>query len=122
MVLGPKLRIEEAISKGLKRVLVSPGLKNAHNSFNRRKAQEALENLAATDPSLRPLVLAHHAISSQFNPIYKRPASSGNGQRYLCESCAGVGQGNAVTNRIFSTAINDALKSTDRDHCLEVRV
>ena len=47
----------------IRRVLVSLDLKNVHNTFNRRKAQEALETLAATDPSL---VLAHHAISSQF--------------------------------------------------------
>ena len=79
MVLGLKLKIEEAISKGLKSVLVSLDLKNAHNAFNRREAQEALETLAAIDPSLRPLVRAHHAISSQFNPIYCRSASSGNG-------------------------------------------
>ena len=76
LVLGLKLKIEEAISKGLRRVLVSPDLKNAQNPFNRREAQEALESLAATDPSPRPLVLAHHAISSQFNPKYVRSASS----------------------------------------------
>ena len=64
MVLGLKLKIEEAISKGLKRVLVGLDLKNAHNTFNRREAQEALETLAAIDPSLRPRVLAHHAICS----------------------------------------------------------
>ena len=75
LVLGPKLKIEEATSKSLRRALVSLDLKNAHNTFNRRKAQEALETLAATDPSLRPLILAHHAISSQFNPVYVRSAS-----------------------------------------------
>ena len=64
MVLGLKLKIEEAISKGLKRVLVSLDLKNAQNAFNRREVQVALETLAATGPSLRPLVLAHHAIRS----------------------------------------------------------
>ena len=82
MVLGLKHKIEEAISNGLKRVLVSLDLKNAHSAFNRREAQKALGNLAATDPSLRPLVLAYHAISSQFNPIYVRSGSSGNGLRY----------------------------------------
>ena len=121
LVLGLKLKIEEAVSKGLKRVLVSLDLKNAHNSFNRREAQEALEALAAADPSLRSLVLAHHAISSQFNPIYVRSASTGNGLRYLCESRVGGGQGNALTNIIFPTVINDALKSTERDHDVEVR-
>ena len=87
--LGLKLKIEEAVSKGLKRVLVSLDLKNPHNTFNCREAQESLGTLAAIDPSLRPLVLAHHAISSQFNPIYVRPASSGHGFRFLCESFAG---------------------------------
>ena len=48
MVLGLKLKIEEAISKSLRRALVSLDLENAHNTFNRRKAQEALETLAAT--------------------------------------------------------------------------
>ena len=86
LVLGLKLKIEEAVSKGPKRVLVSLDLKNAHNSFNRREAQEALEALAAADPSPRSQVLAHHAISSQFNPIYVRPASMGNGLRYPCDS------------------------------------
>ena len=75
MVLGLKLKIEEAISKDLKRALFSLDFKNAHNASTRREAQEALETLAATDPSLRLLVLANHAISSQFNPIYLRSAS-----------------------------------------------
>ena len=121
MVLGLKLKIKEAVSKGLKRVLESLDLKNAHNSFNRREAQEALEALAAADPSLRSLVLAHHATSSQFNPIYVRSAFTGNGLRYLCESGVGGGQGNALTNIIFPTVINGALKSTERDHDTEVR-
>ena len=41
LVLGLKLKIEEAISKGLTRALVGLDLKNAHNTFNRREAQEA---------------------------------------------------------------------------------
>ena len=45
----------------------------------------------------------------------------GNSWEYLCESCAGGGQGNALTNIIFPTVINEALKSTERDHCVEVR-
>ena len=68
MVLGLKLKLEEAILKGLRRALVILDLKNAHNTFNLREAQVALEALVAIDSSLRPLVLAHHAISSQFNP------------------------------------------------------
>ena len=83
LVLSLKLKTEEAISKGLRRALVSLDLKNSHNTLNSRKAQEALETLAATGPSPRPLILAHHAISSQFNPIYVRSASPGNGLRYL---------------------------------------
>ena len=102
--------------KASKRVLASLDLQNAHNSFNRWGAQGALETLAATDPSLRPLVLATHAISTQFNPNYVRPESSGNGQRYLCESRAGGGQGNALTDIISPTAISGSLKSTERDH------
>ena len=39
MFLGLKLNIEEAISRGLKRALVSLDLKNVHNAFNRRGAQ-----------------------------------------------------------------------------------
>ena len=49
LVLGLKLKIEEAVSKGLKRVLVSLDLKNAHNSFNHLEAQGALEALAAAN-------------------------------------------------------------------------
>lgn len=121
LIFGLKLKIEEAVSKGLPRVLVSLDLKNAHNSFNRRKAQEALEALAATDPSLRSLATAHHAISSQFNPIYVRSPGAANGLRFLCESRVGGGQGNALTNIIFPTVINDALKSTETDHGVEAR-
>ena len=90
-------------------------------AFSRRGAQEALEALAATGSSLRPLFLAHLAISSKFNPIYARSAPPGNGLRYLCEICAGGGQGSALTNTIFPTAINGALNSTERDHCVEMR-
>ena len=91
-------------------------MENAQNSLNRRGAQGAFENLATTGPSPRPLDLSHNAISSQFNPIYVRLASSGNGLRYLYESYAGGGQGNALTNIILPTAINGALESTERDH------
>ena len=107
--------------KGLKRVLVSLHLNNTHNAFNRREAQEALETHAATDQPLRPLVLAHHATSRQFNPIYVRSSSSGNGLRYICDSCAGGGQCSALTSIIFPTAINGALKSTERGYSVEVR-
>ena len=106
LVLGHKLKIEEVISKSLKHALVSHESKNAHSAFNRREAQEALETLAATGPSPRLLVLAHHAISSQFNPIYERSASSSNGLRYLCESCAGRGQRQQHPNQT---------RSSDRD-------
>ena len=60
-------------------------------------------------------------MSSQFNPIYVRSASSGIGLCCLCESCAGGGQANALTNIFFPTSINGALKSTERDHSVEVR-
>ena len=67
---GRSARDGSARREGLERVLVNLDLKKADNTFNRREAQEALETLAAMDPSSRPLILAHHAISSQFNLIY----------------------------------------------------
>ena len=81
----------------------------------------ALKTLAATGPSLRPLVLAHLEISSLLNPIYVHSASAGHDRRYHCESCSGGGQGNALTSIIFPTAINGALMFTERGHSAEVR-
>ena len=121
LVLGLKLKIEEAMKLGHCKVLVSLDLKNAHNAFNRRKAQEALETAAAADPRLRPLVFAHHAISSQYNPIYVRSSRTNGGLRFLCESRAGGGQGNALTNIIFPMVIDSALKTTEAEFGIEVR-
>ena len=64
MVLGLKLKIEEATSKGLKHVLVSLDLKNSNNAFNRREAHEALET-PARDRSIAP--------PAQLSQRYRRP-------------------------------------------------
>ena len=61
-------------------------------------------------------MLAHHSISSQNNPIYVRSSQTEAGLKYLCESSAGGGQGNPLTNIIFPVVIDKALKAAESNN------
>ena len=58
-------------------------------------------------------MLAHHPISSQKNPIYVRSSQTETGLKYLCETSAGGGQGNALTSITFPVVIDKALKAAE---------
>ena len=69
-------------------VIVTIDLKNAHNAYDRSKAQVALDDAAATDPELRDLARAHYVDCGQPSDIYMRTAE-GRGYMYTCEGTAG---------------------------------
>ena len=79
IVNGAIPKSEEAREKGLRKALVLLDLKNAHSAYKRAAAERALETTAATGPSLRSLVLAHHSLSSQNNPVYVRSSQTETG-------------------------------------------
>ena len=65
--------------------------------------------MAAAGPSLRSLVLAHHSITSQKNPIYVRFCQTETGLKYLCERSSVGGQSNALTSIVVPVVIDKAL-------------
>ena len=95
--------------------VVAIDLVNAHNAFSRRKTQHRLNELAVEDPGMAPLSRAFHAINSQPNHIYIRSSTTPGGLSHLCESRAGGGQGNPLTNIFFTVAIDKILKSIESE-------
>jgi len=57
----------------------------------------------------------------QKNPTYIRDPSETNGWRFLCDSEAGGGQGNALTGPSFVMVIDEAMKSTDEKFGIIIR-
>ena len=57
----------------------------------------------------------------QKNPIYIRDPSETNGLRFLCDSAAGGGQGNALTGPAFVMVIDEAMKSTEEKFGITIR-
>lgn len=111
--LGLKLKYEEAVRLGLNRVICKIDLKNAHNSFSRKKVNEKMVLAVANDPTLAPLLLSLQATIGSPTPIYTRTALTSAGISYLCNSCQGGPQGNALTGLSFTMVINPSLKSVE---------
>ena len=115
LTLGLRLLVEKAIETGDEDwVMVALDLKNAHNTSFRDKTQEQIEALIANFPALGldPLALAHHTINGVNSDIYTR--STEGKIEFLCESSAGGGQGNALTNSFFPMAIDSSLKWVEK--------
>ena len=110
---GARLKSEEARAKGLQKGLVFLDLTNGHNAYKRTAARRSPEALAATELSMRSLVLAHHSIFSQNNPIYVSSSQTETGIKYLCESSAGGGKSNPLANIVFPVVIEKALMAAE---------
>ena len=110
-IWGVKLWIEEKLTKAERSVVLKLDLKNAHNSFSRPKTMAALKKAALSSEKHAMLARAWHAMTFQKNPIYIRDPSETNGWRFLCDSEAGGGQGNALTGPAFVMGIDEAMKS-----------
>ena len=87
-ILGMKMLICFHRADGTPFVIVLIDLKNAHNEYDRRKAQTALDEAAAADPELRDIARAHHADCGQPSDIYMRTDGPG-GYTQICEGTAG---------------------------------
>ena len=114
-IIGAKLLLEQALKAGRRYAHVALDLKNAHNSYSRRRCQEALNAAAADNPALTPLARAHHFDCGQPGDIFMRTGGGGqkNGFKHLCTSFVGGPQGSALTNLAFPMTINAALKKTE---------
>ena len=120
-IWGVKLWIEEKLTKAERSVVLKLDLKNAHNSFSRPKTMAALKKAALSSEKHAMLARAWHAMTFQKNPIYIRDPSETNGWRFLCDSEAGGGQGNALTGPAFVMVIDEAMKSTEEKFGITIR-
>jgi hypothetical protein len=115
-IIGAKLLLEQAVKKGWRYVHVALDMKNAHNSYDRRDCQDAINQAAQENPDLIPLARAHHADCGQASEVFMRVGQGErllNGFKRLCTSFVGGPQGSALTNLAFPLAINAALKATE---------
>jgi hypothetical protein len=116
-IIGAKLLLEVAIREGKRYVHVALDLKNAHNSYDRRGCQDAINEAAQKNPDLIPLARAHHADCGQASEVFMRVGHGQgllNGFKRLCASFVGGPQGSALTNLAFPLRINAALKATEQ--------
>jgi hypothetical protein len=119
--IGLKLKYDEAVRLQLPRVLVVSDIKNAHNSFDRTKCRSNIFAAVSEDPSLSPLLLGLQATLSQPIPIYTRTEKNSSGLSFLCDSCQGGGQGNALTGLAFVLTIDPVLKGIESNFDVEVK-
>jgi hypothetical protein len=119
--IGLKLKYDEAVRLQLPRVLVVSDIKNAHNSFDRVKCRDNIAAVVSQNPLIAPLLLGLQATLSQPNPIYTRTEKDCSGLSYLCDSCQGGGQGNALTGLAFVLTIDPVLKGVEALFDVEVK-
>ena len=96
--LGPKLEMSksEQTSKHFASAIVD--LVNAHNAFKRANAISELEAAAIEDPALTPLLVSFDSITYAAPAVFMRSNTDPSGFIKLCDSKAGGGQGNPLTN------------------------
>jgi hypothetical protein len=110
--LGPKLEKSKAERNSDPFASALVDLINAHNEFKRAEAIRELQAAADGDPSLTPLLVAFDSITYAAPAVFMRSDTDPSGFAKLCDSKAGGGQGNPLTNIVFPVAINGALKRT----------
>ena len=112
-MLGTRAKVDEADRNDETKALVLLDVKNAHNSYSRRKAQTAICEAANEQPDLHQLEVAHTSISRPHTDIYTHDPAT-HRPTLLTQSSTGGGQGNPLTNIIFPLTINPALKKVER--------
>jgi len=116
VIIGTQLGVNLAQSQDEGHVVVAVDLKNAHNAFDRKTANEQAQLLARTDPSLEIFAIAFDAITAVQPDIYMRSSETSNGFQFLCKSESGGGQGNGLTCNGFVITINGALKKVSEKY------
>ena len=110
--LCPKLEISEATRNGKLIASATIDIANAHNEFARDFAIDEMNAQAKADPRLGPLPVAFDAITHAAPGVFMRSNTDPSGFTKLCDSKAGGGQGNALTNLAFPSTIDGSLKRT----------
>ena len=111
--MGLKIEYANAVAMNVVEVFAQEDVQNAHNEYDRVKAQEEIIAAAYKNPKLIKLAIAHESISKGHNPIYMRSSQSKSGFSHICNSERGGGQGNALSGLIFVLTIDRALKDIE---------
>jgi len=115
-VHGSNLKLEEARKLGVPYVQVAMDVKNAHNAYDRRAAQQILEGLESEhpdEPAFRDLSRAHHSDCAHSSDVYVRDHQGHRGLKWLCEGRAGGPQGSALTCVTFPVLLDVVLKGVE---------
>ena len=108
--------MEEARKLGVPYVQVAMDVKNAHNAYDRRAAQQILEGLESEhpdEPAFRDLSRAHHSDCAHSSDVYVRDHQGHRGLKWLCEGRAGGPQGSALTCVTFPMLLDVVLKGVE---------
>ena len=114
--IGLNLKFDEAQRNNRSMVIVVSDIENAHNSFSRELCKQNVSAAVEKETLLAPLLLALQATISTPTPIYTRTELTTKGMTYLCDSCQGGGQGNALTGLAFVLTIDPILKGLERTY------
>ena len=110
-ILGAQLEFERQRRLGAGYAHVALDMRNAHNQFDRRKAQAALDGMAEKNGSLAALAQGAWADTCFPTDVYTR--GSDNGFRLLKSFDVGGAQGSPLSPIIFPAAIDGAMKATE---------
>ena len=114
---GSNLRPELARRRGEKYMQLALDLKNAHNEYNRRMAQQCLVEHESAHPNSgawMDLSRVHHSDCAQPSDVYMRDATAARGLKHVCEGKAGGPQGSALTCIVFPILLDGILKKTEQ--------
>ena len=114
---GSNLRLELARRTGKKYMQLALDLKNAHNEYDRRAAQQRLVEHETAQPNSTAwmdLSRAHHSDCAQPSDVYMRDATAARGLKHVCEGRAGGPQGSALTCIVFPILLDGILKETEQ--------
>ena len=114
---GSNLRLELARRRGEKYMQAALDVRNAHNEYNRRAAQQRLVEHESAHPNSgawRDLSRAHHSDCAQPSDVYMRDPTAARGLKHVCEGKAGGPQGSALTCIVFPILLDGILKKTEQ--------
>jgi hypothetical protein len=114
--IGSQLHINQEKQGDKNHVGISLDVKNAHNAYERAKANLTAQQAAQTNPNLKPFAIGLDAVKIVKSDIYMRSNKHVWGFQRLCRSEAGDGQGNALTGVTNALLIHGPPKKISASH------
>jgi hypothetical protein len=114
LITGIQLTLEQAKRERTPITVSKDDRVNAHNSFRRDMAIQAIRNAAQFDPSLKPLSYLTNCVLSLTSPIYYRSTIEPTGLAHLCNCSEGGEQGSALTNIIYPLCFSPSVKQCEQ--------